>query len=110
MHPTAPVIAVVSNAVQPKLFDHQMIEELPLERKKGWHDGAVTAVAFSSNGRFLAGGAEDGRISIWEKSRAGIVAETLMLATSSQKRTFAPTMRRTDFRGQLFADHGRCAC
>lgn len=66
MHPTAPVIAIASNAVQPKLFDYQMIEELPLERKKGWHDGAVTTVAFSPSGKFLAAGAEDGRISIWE--------------------------------------------
>ncbi len=66
MHPTAPVIAIASNAVQPKLYDFQMIEELPLERKKGWHDGSVTAVAFSPNGKYLAAGAEDGRISIWE--------------------------------------------
>jgi WD40 repeat protein len=66
MHPTAPVIAIASNAVQPKLFDHAMIEELPLERKKGWHDGAVTAVAFSPSGKYLAAGSEDGRISIWE--------------------------------------------
>jgi WD40 repeat protein len=66
IHPTAPVIAIASNAVQPKLFDHQMIEALPLERKKGWHDGAVTAVAFSSSGKYLAAGSEDGRISIWE--------------------------------------------
>ena len=66
IHPTAPVIAIASNAVQPKLFDHQMIEELPLERKRGWHDGAVTTVAFSPSGKFLAAGSEDGRISIWE--------------------------------------------
>jgi WD40 repeat protein len=66
MHPTAPVIAIASNAVQPKLFDYQMIEELQLERKKGWHDGALTAVAFSPSGKFLAAGSEDGRISIWE--------------------------------------------
>lgn len=66
MHPTAPVIAIASNAVQPKLFDYQMIEELPLERKKGWHDGAVTSVAFSPTGKFLAAGSEDGRVSIWE--------------------------------------------
>lgn len=66
MHPTAPVIAVASNSVQPKLFDYQMIEELPLPRKQGWHDGAVTAVAFSSTGKYLAAGSEDGRISIWE--------------------------------------------
>lgn len=66
MHPTAPVIAIASNAVQPKLYDYQMIEELPLERKKGWHDGAVTSVAFSPSGKFLAAGSEDGRVSIWE--------------------------------------------
>lgn len=66
MHPTAPIIAIASNAVQPKLFDYQMIEELPLEKKKGWHDGAVSTVAFSPSGKFLAAGSEDGRISIWE--------------------------------------------
>ena len=32
----------------------------------GWHDAAVTAVAFSSSGKFLAAGSQDGRISIWE--------------------------------------------
>ncbi len=66
IHPTAPVIAIASNAVQPKLFDYQMLEDLPLERRKGWHDGALTAVAFSSSGKYLAAGSQDGRISVWE--------------------------------------------
>jgi WD40 repeat protein len=66
IHPTAPVIAIASNAVQPKLFDYQMLEDMSLERRKGWHDGAVTTVAFSPSGKYLAAGSQDGRISIWE--------------------------------------------
>ena len=69
LHPNAPVIAVASNAVQPKLFDYENNEALPLGRSTdtfGWHDNATTAVAFSATGKFLAVGSEDGRISIWE--------------------------------------------
>lgn len=69
LHPRAPVVAVASSAVQPKLFDYENNEVLPLGRssdRESWHDNAVSAVAFSANGQFLAVGSEDGRISIWE--------------------------------------------
>lgn len=69
LHPNAPVIAVASNAVQPKLFDYEHNEPLPLGRSTdtfGWHDSATSAVAFSANGKYLAVGSDDGRISVWE--------------------------------------------
>jgi WD40 repeat protein len=65
MHPRAPVIAVGSSAVQPRLHDYSAHEPILLPRD-GWHDRGITAVAFSANGRYLAAGSEDGRISVWE--------------------------------------------
>jgi WD40 repeat protein len=65
LHPRAPVIAVASSAVQPRLHDHSAHEAIPLPRD-GWHDRGITSVAFSATGRFLAAGSEDGRISVWE--------------------------------------------
>jgi len=65
LHPRAPVIAIGSSAVQPRLHDYAVDEPVPLARD-GRHDRGITAVAFSASGRFLAAGSEDGRISIWE--------------------------------------------
>jgi WD40 repeat protein len=68
MHPTAPVIAVGSNAVRPRLWDYGVNEPLRLQGD-GWHERAVTALAFSASGKFLAVGSEDGRISVWEDQK-----------------------------------------
>lgn len=65
LHPRAPVLALGSSAVQPRLHDYSAHEPIPLPRE-GWHDRGITAVAFSASGRYLAAGSEDGRISIWE--------------------------------------------
>jgi WD40 repeat protein len=65
LHPRAPVIAIGSNAVRPRLVDHATGDALVLP-KEGWHDRPITAVAFSAQGKYLAVGSEDGRISIWE--------------------------------------------
>ncbi|MBI3439983.1 MAG: TIR domain-containing protein [Proteobacteria bacterium] len=65
LHPRAPVIAIGSSAVQPRLHDYGVDEAIPLPRD-GRHDRGITAVAFSASGRFLAAGSEDGRISVWE--------------------------------------------
>ncbi|WP_395647720.1 toll/interleukin-1 receptor domain-containing protein [Terricaulis sp.] len=69
LHPRAPVIAIGSSAVQPRLWDHIAHEPLPLGRA-GWHDRGISAVAFSATGKFLAAGSDDGRISIWEDKQA----------------------------------------
>lgn len=71
MHPTAPVLAVGSNAVRPRLWDYAVNEQLEMERG-GWHDRAVTSVAFSATGKYLAVGSEEGRISIWENIAQGL--------------------------------------
>lgn len=65
LHPFAPVVAVGSSAVQPRLHDYSAHEPIPLPRE-GWHDRGITALAFSARGKFMAAGSEDGRISIWE--------------------------------------------
>jgi WD40 repeat protein len=65
LHPEAPVLAIGSSAVVPRLHDYVAHEPLPLGRD-GWHDRGITAVAFSANGKYLAAGSEDGRISVWE--------------------------------------------
>ncbi|MGE3142209.1 MAG: WD40 repeat domain-containing protein [Hyphomonadaceae bacterium] len=65
LHPRAPVIAVDSSAVQPRLHDYDAHEHLPLPRAR-WHDRGITAVAFSATGKYMAAGSEDGRISVWE--------------------------------------------
>lgn len=64
-HPRAPVIAIGSSAVQPRLHDYSAHEPIILPRD-GRHDRGITAVSFSASGRYLAAGSEDGRISVWE--------------------------------------------
>lgn len=65
LHPRAPVLAVGSSAVQPRLHDYSAHETIPLPRD-GWHDRGITSVAFSATGKFMAAGSEDGRVSVWE--------------------------------------------
>ena len=62
-------VAVVGNDARIRIYDTRLGGaplELPKEGTLG-HDARVSAVAFSRNGRFLATGADNGTVIVWDK-------------------------------------------
>ena len=52
------------------LLSHQLRWRVPLA-----HQGAVTALAFSHDGRYLASGGQDGQVQVWE-TETGVLRQT----------------------------------